>query len=330
VTTAILKKITNQSKFISRHKDLIIISAKILIAIGLLTFAVNYIRIDSIITSVKESNSYLILAAFCFSFLNIYLQFYKWKLTSEIILQETKKSKILASLFYGLSAGAFTPARIGEYFGRAIVYKDKSLVQVTLATLLDKIFPLLIILFFGSLSSILFIFYNYNVTLYLILGLFIVVFTLFYFVAVMIYSEKFWNSVLLMHIKSSKLYSKYFDKLNVFENLNKKYVTKMLLVSMLFYLCFLIQYALLVTSFSHQNNYMDYLWAGILVMFTKTVFPPISIGELGIREGASVYFITQFGLNSAIGFNASIFLFLVNILFPALIGLVFLIRKNND
>ena len=142
--------------------------------------------------------------------------------------------------------------------------------------------------------------------------------------------KRFWKNVLFVRIKNSARFSKYLSNFTVLENLDKKYATEMIVVSGLFYICFLIQYALLVSAFSNQNNFLNYLWAGNLLMFAKTVIPPISLGELGIREGASVYFITQIGLSAAVGFNASIFLFLINILLPALIGLILLAKKNND
>jgi len=71
---------------------------------------------------------------------------------------------------------------------------------------------------------------------------------------------------------------------------------------------------------SHQFDFLNYLWAAGLIIFTKTIIPPISLGELGIREGASIYFITQMSGTAAVGFNASIFLFIINLLIPALIG----------
>jgi hypothetical protein len=63
-------------------------------------------------------------------------------------------------------------------------------------------------------------------------------------------------------------------------------------------------------------------------MFVKSVIPPISLGELGIREGVSVYFVKQLEENAAVGFNASISLFLINILLPALIGLILLLKRK--
>jgi len=65
-------------------------------------------------------------------------------------------------------------------------------------------------------------------------------------------------------------------------------------------------------------------------MFAKTIIPPVSLGELGIREGASIFFITALGESASVGFNASIFLFFINVLIPSLIGLILLLKKNND
>ena len=63
-------------------------------------------------------------------------------------------------------------------------------------------------------------------------------------------------------------------------------------------------------------------------MFAKTIIPPVSFGELGIREGASVYFLKQVGVSAAAGFNAAIFLFIINVLLPALTGLIFLLKRK--
>jgi uncharacterized membrane protein YbhN (UPF0104 family) len=245
-------------------------------------------------------------------------------------LQENQKSKIWLSLFYGFSAGVFTPARIGEYFGRAIVFKNQSLVRVTLATLLDKVYLLLIVAFFGSISSIIFIHFYYQVANYLTIGLFILLFTLFYFFILIIFNDKFWDNFLFTKLKNSVKLHWLFEKIKIFRKLDRKYSTKMFLVSLLFYFCFLIQYALLVSAFSNHNNFADYIWAGNLMMFAKTIVPPVSLGELGIREGASIFFITQFGESASAGFNASIFLFVINLLIPSLIGLILLLKKNDD
>ncbi|HEX9253032.1 MAG TPA: lysylphosphatidylglycerol synthase domain-containing protein [Ignavibacteriaceae bacterium] len=330
MTAEEIKKSFDQKNFVSKYKTVIIVSAKVIIAFGLLIYLIYAVNFQEILEAIKQANIYLISVAFLLSVVNIYLQFYKWKITANVVLQENHNAKIWLSLFYGFSAGVFTPARIGEYFGRAIVFKNQSLLRVTLATLLDKLFLLLIVAFFGSISSILFVHYYYHITFYLTIALFIIIFSLFYLFFWMIFNDRFWDNVFFAKLRDSIKLHWLFEKIKIFRKLDKIYATKMFVVSFLFYLCFLVQYALSVAAFSNHNNYWDYLWAGNLMMFAKTIIPPVSLGELGIREGASVFFITQFRESASTGFNASIFLFFINVLIPSLIGLILLLKKNDD
>ncbi len=323
------KSFTPAAKLVE-NKTLIIFISKIVIAIGLLYYVINAINFNEIISAVIEADIYLVLLVVLLSLLNLFLQYYKWKITSALILNNSDNRKVISSLFQGLSAAVFTPARIGEYFGRALVFKNHSLLKVTLATLLDKFFPLLIVTFLGSFSSILFLHFYYGVNIYITIGLFIVLFSLFYLIILIIFNRDFWNNFIFQKLQSWEKFSDYFMKFSTIKNLDRNYSAKMILLSLVFYLCYIVQYAILVAAFSHNSAMLNYIWAGNLTMFSKTVIPPISFSELGIREGASVFFVQQFGESASVGFNASIFLFLINVLIPALIGLVFILRKNND
>ncbi len=314
----------------TKNKPWLILTAKLLIALGILYYLISYLDYNKIIAALGEVDVLLISTVFILGFVNIYLQFLKWKLTCKTVLSETKNSKILTSLFYGLSAGAVTPMRVGEYFGRAIAFKNKPVLQVTAATLADKFFPLMIVIFLGSIASIFFLYVYYEVTVYIVLALFVVVFTLFYLFGLLIRSENFWDGIFFKKLSNLERFEILFLQLQALKKFDKKYFTRMSVISLLFYFNFLLQYALLVSAFSHNTELLNYLWAGNLIMFIKTVIPPISLGELGIREGASVFFLTRFGELSSVAFNASIFLFVINILFPALVGLFLLLKRNDD
>lgn len=301
-------------------KNTLINLAKILIAAGLLFYLISSVEYDQIFFAINNANILVIGIVFFMGILNIFLQYSKWRLTCGEVLEVNDNSKAFRSLFYGFSAGIITPLRIGEYFGRAIEFKDKSIVQVTVATLVDKFFPLLIIVSLGSISSLLFIYFYFEVSIYIVLSLFVLIFTLLYLFILLLLSKRFWDNILFSRLNSSKKFKSLFDKLKVFKRLDRNYSYRMMAISFLFYVCILIQYALLVTAFSHQFDFFNYLWAAGLTIFTKTIIPPVSLGELGIREGASVYFITQMSGTAAVGFNASIFLFIINLLIPALIG----------
>lgn len=318
------------SRFNFLSKSSLIITAKILIATGLLYYLISSVKYEQIIFAIKGANISIILVVVGLGVLNVFLQYLKWKLTCTEVLGVTDNSKVFRSLFYGFSAGIITPLRIGEYFGRGIEFRDRSLVQVTVATLVDKFFPLLIVALLGSMLSLLFIYIYYNVSIYLILALFSLIFTFFYILILLLINPRFWSNIFFSRINSSTKLKPFFDKLRVFRRLDRKYFVKMLVISFLFYSCFLIQYALLVSAFSNHFDILNYLWAANLIMFAKTIIPPISFGELGIREGASVYFITQMGQTASVGFNASIFLFIINLLIPALIGVGMFLRKNDN
>lgn len=303
---------------------------KIFIAAGLLYYIISEIKLSAVVSAIEQANTDFLMAAFILVFLNLYLQYYKWKITCSLLLHEKSGNKIITSLLHGLAAGVFTPARIGEYFGRALAFKDKPVYKVALATLLDKFFPLLMVAVFGSISSIVFIHFEYNTSPYITASLFLVLFSLFYFFIYILFNARFWDSFIFAKLRKSDKLNYVLDKLKEIKNLDRNYTAKMLVASFLFYLCFLVQYALLVAAFSHHLLLIKYLWAGNLLMFSKTIIPPISLGELGIREGASVYFISNIGESASVGFNASIFLFIINVLFPSIIGLFLLIKKSND
>jgi uncharacterized protein (TIRG00374 family) len=321
---------TSISNLFSGRKNSLIIFAKILIASALLYYLISSVQFSQIISALNEVNIFIVVIVFLLSIINIYLQYAKWKLTCSEVLNEKNRSKIFRSLFYGFSAGIITPLRVGEFFGRGIEFKNKSLFQVTAATLVDKFFPLLIVAYLGALSVLLFIYFYYQVTLYVVISLFILLFTFFYFLFFLFRNKKFWNSIMFSKLNSSARIKSLLEKLRTFENLDSIYFNKMLIISFLFYVCYIMQYALLVSAFTDNNDFVNYLWAANLIMFVKTIIPPISIGELGIREGASIYFLTKMGESASVGFNASILLFVINLLIPALVGAVMFLRKNDN
>lgn len=313
----------------SSFKSRVILFIKICIAVGLLVFLGMTIRISEVIIAVDNANYFLIFLALILLVPNVFLQYWKWNLTCSSVLDCGDKRKILISLFHGFAAGAFTPFRVGEYVGRSLLFTKKTLLQVTVATLIDKFFPLSVLAFVGSLASILFIYTFYAVPIYISVALFIVVLTLFYFFLLFLLNPEFWSNIIFDKIRKPQRLYKLIYKVRFLGNLDRNYSLKMFLISALFYFCFVTQFIILVSAFSNQFYFIDYLWSAFLIMFTKTFFPAISFSELGIREGVSVFFLGQMGVNPASAFNAALFLFFINILIPSLIGSVFLFKKNN-
>lgn len=311
------------------NKNRMFLFLKIIIAGGLLFYIISSIKISEIISSFENANYFLIMVVLILLIPNVLLQYWKWNLTCVTILNYNDRKKVILSLFQGFAAGAVTPFRLGEYFGRAFLFKERTLLQVTIATLIDKFFPLAIVAFLGALSSILFIHIFYDVTIYITAALFIVVFAAFYFLILLLTDQEFWNNFLFNKIRESQRLHRIFSRVSFIKNLRKDYLLKMFSISFLFYFCFIVQFVILISAFSNQLNLVNFLWAAVLVMFAKTFFPAVSLSELGIREGVSVFFLGEMGVSAGAAFDAALFLFFINVLIPAVIGLVLLFKKNN-
>ncbi len=310
-------------------KQLLYSFIKIIIAAGLILFIINKIKPKEILSAFYSADYYLIILAFFLSFLNLYFQYLKWETVCHNYLNVRSKKKIFISLFHGFAAGIFTPARIGEYFSRGLAIKEKSILQVATATFIDKLFPLIIVSFFGGISFILFLNYNHLVRLYITIpAFFLVVIFLLAFLSLFI-KGKILNYI-PASIKQNRKFEKIFLNLEQLTKLNFKFIKRMIFISVSFYFCFLLQFAVLVAAFAHNFHLFEYLWNGSLIMFGKSIIPQVSLGDLGIREGISIYFYNKSGVAASTAFDASFFLFLINLLFPSLIGMILLYKKNND
>jgi uncharacterized protein (TIRG00374 family) len=302
---------------------------KLTIAAGLIIFIIAKIKPDKILSAVASADYHLITLAFLLSFFNIYFQYLKWETVCRSYLNISSKKKIFISLFHGFAAGIFTPARIGEYFSRGLAIREKSIFQVAAATFIDKFFPLIVVSFFGGISFILYFSFNRIIPLYTSVPAFILLIILLTSLLYLLVNGKI-ASYIPPAVKQNKKIEKIFLHLEQLKKLDPGFIVRMIFISSLFYFCYLIQFAVLVAAFAHSFRFPEYLWNGSLIMFAKSFIPQVSFGELGIREGVSIYFYNKINVAASVSFNASFFLFLINLLFPSLIGMILLYKKNND
>ncbi len=309
-------------------KNLVFFLLKILVAAGLLLYLIFKINFGEFTSVIRHAKLSFLITGFLLLSVNLFLQYKKWELTCGNYLQEKNKKKILYSLFAGLSAGTFTPARVGEYFGRALVFKNQPIIHITVATFIDKFYPLLVVAFAGSISSVLYVFYYYHATIYITLSLLLLLVAVFYIVIFLLMKPGLLDALLGKIFPDNKKINSLIETINQFRNTDQQYSVKMIGLSFLFYLCYIFQFSLLIAAYAGNYDFIHYFWAANLVMFTKSLIPSISFAELGIREGASVYFLGSMGLTSIVAFNAALTLFFINVLLPAVTGVFFLMKKN--
>lgn len=321
--------VTKISSNVKRYQKPIIILVKVSIALLLVVYLIRHLNPNQIWKDLQSANIFIILSALLLLVLNLYLQYKKWQVVCNSVLQETDKKKILHSLFYGFSAGISTPMRIGEYVGRALPFKNKSAVEITIATFIDKLFSILIVLFLGAVTSILFIYYYFNISVLLTLSLFLALFIALYLIILVLNDSDFWKDYILKKIKKVKFLSKYYVQFESINELDSITIRKVTVLSVLFYFTYIFQFALLVYAFSNSLHLALYAWIGTMVMFSKKFISFLSIGDLGIREATAVYFAGILGVPEIAAFNASIFIFIINLVIPSLLGLFLIFKRNK-
>ncbi|MFQ6112838.1 MAG: lysylphosphatidylglycerol synthase transmembrane domain-containing protein [bacterium] len=282
---------------------------KLGVAFLAIVFLVKSIQPATLIEVLKSTKWPYVIFALLLVVPNILIQVLKWYYLLKQANRETPFATALNSLLVGYPLGLVTPARLGE-FGRAFLVQELHRMKTLTLVLIDKAANLFVTILFG-MAGLLYLLENglllsrisnsYN--LFLIPG--VVLFTI---------------PLLLLMVK---IISRHFTRVNT---LSRNQYVVVALLSMVFYSIYLAQFIFLILSFKGVNPLAG-SGAAASVFLTKTILP-ISVGDLGIREGASVFFFDKIGLTAAQAFNASILLFLINVGIPSLFGLwIFLNRK---
>lgn len=315
---------------VNKYKGGVTSLLKVLIAVGLLIYLVSAVSFREIISALNGANYFMVALACILSFLNIYLQYLKWKILCREVIDERERKTVLNSLFYGFSAGIITPFRLGEYVGRALAFNEKKALKVTLATLIDKFFAFVPVFFIGAVASAVFLYIFYGIGIILLSVLLILIFVSSFFYLYSVLKTDFWERLIVRLASGSRRLKGYTDGLKTFKLLSGRTSFEVSLNTFITYLTYIAQYGFLVAAFSNGYDITIYFWLGMLIFFAKAVIPPVTFGELGIRESASVYFAVKLGLTSATGFNAAIFLFFINVLLPSLPGVALLFSSGSS
>lgn len=298
---------------------------KVIAAVLILTYLSFRINPKELWLAAGKGDLLLINIALFLLPLNIYLQFKKWSIVCSGLLEVNDNRKVFVSLLNGFTTGIVTPARVGEYVGRAIGIKGPSIGEISLAALIDKLFTLLIILLVGASALIIYLYAFLNVSLTLSISIFSFILILTFFVFKVLYSYKHF----IKKIKNKYIY-KVVEALYILKKVDSKFVLKMVGFSFIFYCTYIIQFSLLLDAFSDKINFTQCVWNSNLIMFFKSLVPSFTFGELGIREGITVYFLSQMHESKAAGFNASILIFFINLIIPSSLSFLYLFRRNDE
>ncbi|MBI3236044.1 MAG: hypothetical protein HYZ42_18750, partial [Bacteroidetes bacterium] len=87
---------------------------------------------------------------------------------------------------------------------------------------------------------------------------------------------------------------------------------------------------LLLYGLGFEIGFFSGLMATSAVFFIQTAVPTVALFELGIRSAGAIGIFTLYNSNEPMIIIASILLWLINLIIPALVGLIFLMFFRFD
>ena len=233
------------------------------------------------------------------------------------------------AIFAGTALASFTPNRMGEYLGRILFVKEGKRLDSISLTIVGSMAQVLITLFVG-MAGLLYIRpylhgqggsgHRWEFWLNILLGL--------VFLA--------WVSLTIIYFRLSLLLGilgkipglgKYIGYIKILENFDATILLWILFLSFGRYLVFIIQYGLVFPVFGVFLG-IGQLWGGVSVVFlVMAVVPTFTfLTELGLRWEAGIQILQLFSVNTVGIFAASFAIWLINLIIPALIGSLLILR----
>ena len=263
--------------------------------------------------------------------LNLAFEACKWWLMVRKADRNYKFIEAYKSVFAGLTTGIFTPNRIGEYAGRIVFLQPAIRLKAVAYLFIDRVCQMIVTIFMGTIAFEYFWAFHSEelLTLLPLSALKLEFFRL------SLWFLSFASPIALLLIQQFapflpglRKYS-FFQKMTAgFEDLSPVTVFQVIGLGTLRYLVFTAQYICLLLAFGYQGTLTLAIAMVLSVFLVKSIIPSITLTELGIRESVAITIMGSFAVSGFIAFSSTFFLYLMNIILPSIIGLIFLNRMK--
>jgi uncharacterized membrane protein YbhN (UPF0104 family) len=301
------------------NKKLIIRLIKLLVALAALFFVAYKLTADIaqyegfadlIKLKLRNSQHFYLVALFFLISINWLIEAYKWKalLKAYVCLSIFTSLK---SVLIGLLIGNFTPFKAADLPARALLLPAHIRKRAIFLAFVNSFSQLLVTIVLG-LISLLFIPLEIKLKSY-----FYVIHILLFIISISFYflSNKMGEKVRQLKERMSEVL-----KLNLY--------TKIQVLSFIRYLVFLSQYFILFRYFEIQISPLNLIFSVAAVLFVANILPLIQIIDIGVKGSAAIYVFGLFSIDSLPVIAVFILIWLLSVVIPMLLGLIFFLRYN--
>jgi len=282
--------------------------------------------------SFQSYNIIYLLGALILIFANWGIEAWKW-LISVRTFYPIKFIQAFKAVLSGVSFSVTMPNRVGEYLGRIVYLPEGNRLKTISITLVGSFAQLLVTIITGTIGLIILksklidsfpqfrIWYQF--ALYSLILLALIMLLMYFNVAGLVTVFNRW-------IKNKK----YNYLVEAVKNFHSKLLLQLLLLSLLRYVVFVVQYIFVFYLFQVNIDAAQIAITMSVVFLAMAVVPSIALVEVWLRGELSIKLIGLFSSNSlGIGFT-SVTVWFINLILPAIIGSLLLLNlrifKKNE
>jgi hypothetical protein len=264
--------------------------------------------------------------AFYFLLITIFLVVFNWGVEAlkwQLLIKKYEPidyKTALKAILSGVTLSVITPNQIGDFAGRVIHLEVLNKIKGSLVAVIGHTAQVIVTLFFG-LFSLLFFRDNLFGFWYLVpigfVVLFLVIFV--YLNLNFVYSK----------VRNLKLFVRFEQYVNVFGSYKRKELALLLLLSFLRYVVFLSQYYFLLVFFKVDIEPIPALSCIVATFCVQSVVPSFLLLEIGLRGATALMFFSLYSLNQEGILLAAYSLWIINMLFPAILGMYFIYKVRS-
>ena len=242
----------------------------------------------------------------------------KWQLSNRV-LQSLSFWQSFKAVLTGTAIAAFTPNRMGEYFGRVLYIEEGKRTRSIALTIVGSMAQFVVTLVFGMVGVFYLEWHLHSDTTHLFqqtsLNILLGVVSVGLLFLLIFYFR------LPGMVRKLSGWGKFSQYVKILKDLPPTMLLQILCLSFARYMVFVVQYGLLFSAFSVNLSFAE-LFGGISVMYlVMAVVPTFTfLTDLGLRWGASVKIMELFSSNMVGILAASLGIWLINLIIPALIG----------
>ncbi|MDB5198992.1 MAG: hypothetical protein JWO92_955 [Chitinophagaceae bacterium] len=264
------------------------------------------------------------------AFANWGLEAKKWQVLMRN-LQPLNYFTALKGVLSGVTFSLNTPNRIGEYGGRVLYVEEGNRLKSVSLSIAGSICQLTITVLMGC-GGLIFLLHTEHANGNTIMGL------SFFWLKVLLSLSVFATLILLLFLfrlswiirlfEKIPAISKYVQYVSVLDEFTPKLLLRLLLLSLLRYLVFVIQYILLLQVLQVDVSWEQGFWLIAILYLVMAIVPSFAIADLGIRGKFSTELLSLYSTNIVGILGTTFGIWFINLFIPALAGSYFIIRKK--